>query len=381
MKILSNFPYSPFTRKAGSGQRFLQQILGLRDLGHQVKIWSIVHESKYKWTEKDIKLAYESGFEVLLTDDWVLPDEATENIDLAWVNYYLMVEKFGNFAGPICIDQHDLLSCNDQLHDLFSEHMQKVGYKNTYRNSPEIFKPQLVPNFPISEQELEVYRKASGTVAISRKEQKRLIANGINCYYIPSFCFEKVERSTNQGLPIYTGSDNLNNLFANDYLGEVLLPRIRMKCDMEVQILGEMGDRCFHYPGIKYWGYQQDQEVIYKYTSFGLNTLRISTGQKIKMMDYLARGLPVIAFKDQIDDSPIIYGETGFPVKDVEEFCDQSIVLHKDARLRRRMGDNAVEAMKQFYSKDRFMKDLEQVVLDSVANHGKIIKRGNNNYE
>lgn len=366
MNILTNFPYSPFTRKAGSGQRFLQNVLGLRDLGHQITIWSIEHESLYKWTDRDLEEAKKQGFIVKLTKSWELPDSFLEGIDLCWIVYYNLVDKYRKFEGPKICDNHDLLSCNDQINDLFKDHITKIGFKNTFRYHPEIFEVPKVVNFPISQTELDAYRECNSVVTISRFESERLAKHGIKTQYIPYFPAELLKEKpadVEKGKPGFCGSTNLNNLFANDLLGEIVLPKIRLKDNtFSMQVLGEIKDYGFKYPYIDYRGYRDDLGDSYRSFSFGLVPQYYGTGSRIKTLEMLSLGIPCVAFSCLTDDAPIIPGETGFSCAFIDEFVDSCIVLNKEVGLRRQMGINAREVMFHWYSEEQHKKDLEKVI-------------------
>lgn len=361
MNILTNFPYSPFTRKAGSGQRFLQNILGLRDLGHQVTIWSIDHESKYKWLPADLEIAKREGFKVLLTRSWELPPEFLEGVDLVWAIYYNFVSLFQEFEGPLICDSHDLLTCNEQINELFKQKLTKIGTKNTFRYHPEIFEHPVAP-FPILEDELNAYRLCNLVVTISKEETERLEKCGITAKWIPYSNFEELPLASRTELPIFGGSANLNNLFGNDYLGEILVPKIRLRqTNFEVQILGEVSDMCFKYPFHKYWGYQSEPDRVYTFSSFGIFPLVYGTGSSVKLMEMLGRGLPVVAFRQRIGDAPLT-NETGRPCENVDEFVESSIELWNDHSLRIKLGDNAQEAARNFYSVEKHKQDLEDII-------------------
>jgi glycosyltransferase involved in cell wall biosynthesis len=345
--------------------------MGLRDLGHKITIWSIEQDSPYKWTSKNLDTASTLGFTVKLTPNWVtLP--SLDSIDLIWCAYYNFVEKFVKAGiAPIICDNFDLLSIHQQINEIYKKSISNIGNKTSFRGNPGIFS---YPNqtYEISTAEIDAYSHCQTVVTISKHETQRLKNHEIRTCYIPYFPeagsnSDKLDIKTYSNKPTFCGSANIINLFAHDFLGEILIPGIRLKCpDFELDVMGDISDMCLHYPFCDYKGYLEDESEIYRPSAFGISSAIHGTGQKIKLIEWMVSGLAVVSFTAQRDDAPIISGETGFSCANLDEFYDACQILWKDRNLCQEMGRNAREAVLAMYSKEKHLADLEKCLTVSV---------------
>lgn len=365
MRILANFPYSPFTNKTGSGQRFLQNIRGLRDLGHQVTIWSISSidkNSSHRWKVEDLLLAEDEGFKVELTDSWELPQHLLRKIDLVWCNYYHCVDLFDQFDGPIVTEMHDLLSVHAQQASFLESHLIEVDGKKKFKDH-SLFNPKEVHIFPVDLAEIRAYKKCKCVVAISSSEHKILESVGVRSKYVPYQDFTEYPLSERTGPPIFVGTKNIFNLFAVEYLGELIVPSVRSRCfDFEAQIVGEISQDVHPFVNLRFRPYCSSIEEVFRNSSFGLCPMLFATGTQIKLIEMMKHGLPIVTFNCRVGDLPIIYNETGFPCFSMEEFVDSCVRLWQSRSLRIRLGNNAQEAMTAMYSKNDHLKDLENIL-------------------
>ena len=146
MRILTNFPYSPFTNKTGSSQRFLQNIRGLQELGHDITIWSIStipDDSSLRWKVEDLEIGHDEGFTVKLTDGWNLPSHFLKRIDGVWINYYNRIDCFYEFDGPKWCDQHDLLTIHSQINNFLKIHLGEINGKKTFQRNRGIYSTKI----------------------------------------------------------------------------------------------------------------------------------------------------------------------------------------------------------------------------------------------
>lgn len=354
MKILSNFPYSPFTRTTGANRRFLQQIECLRILGHDVTIWSVPPSKKeYAWNTEDLNIAEDLGFKIKLTDTWELPYHFHKNIDAAWINYYTYIDTFDRFEGPKICETYDLLSCNQQLTAWFENYI--TGKEGKQQFSPDIFEA-IPPRLEIAHEELRAYRKCKKVVAISKAETNKLREHGIKTAFIP-FRAEQSRISERIAPPCFIGSGNLFNLYGHDLLAH-LMPAITLRQPgFKVNVIGEVSDMVVPSPDIWYESYKPTSPLAF--SIFGLNPIKYSTGLKIKLVDMMAVGLATVTFES---DGLPINKDTGFICNSNQEFVNACVILWNDVKLRNRMGDNARDAIFSHYGVADHLKDIEEVL-------------------
>lgn len=364
MKLLTNFPYSPFGRSAGSTQRFLQIILTLRELGHEIRLWSFTHPSGYQWESSDLERAQKLGIEIILIERGKFESSILNGVDAIWGIYFHYMKFYEEFHGPKIIDAHDILTPNFKIDKHFGHFLSKDG--DIFAFDRAIFdKPISCTEFPIDEEELEVYRKYH-PIMISLREQEKLAQKGIRSTYIPYIPKLPPKTSDYSGLPLTLCSAHLNNLYANDFLGTTLLPKIRLSAhNFEINSLGEIDTICRHFPAINYLGYRED-DLVLRTARFGIWNSKFGTGAQIKLYTYAAYGLPIVCFRERAEPF-MVHGTNSLIADSQEEFIAYCVFLWKDVELCHQLGQNARESVESFYTKDRLLNDLNTVVQEHLC--------------
>lgn len=362
MRLLTNFPYSPFGRSAGSTQRFLQIILGLRELGHEITLWSFKNPSGYQWADADLEAAAGYGIKVVLTPRGEPFESSTlDGIDFVWGVYFHYLRYYNDFNGPKICDTHDILTPNFQIDEYFENYLSKEG--DIFAFDRDIFEKEPIhTEFPIREEELEVYRKTHA-VMISLREQERLAQKKIKSTYIP-FIPPIAGQSNHSGKPIYLASAHLNNIYGNDLLGIKLLPKMRLRAPIEFNVVGELKDVCRQFPAIAYQGYTETNEELLT-APFGISPLFYGTGFQLKVLTYMAHGVPPIIFKPR-SELPLEHNVNCLVAETYDDFCDYCVELWNDIELCKKLGKAAQETVRNYYTHEQMLVDLEKVIKDHL---------------
>jgi glycosyltransferase involved in cell wall biosynthesis len=109
---------------------------------------------------------------------------------------------------------------------------------------------------------------------------------------------------------------------------------------------------CQQYAGNNYWGFVPDLAPIYQRAGFSVCMTYAGTGQPVKIVEFMANGLPVVVLASAAEGSPVIDGENGFVVEDRSGFADRVLQLNLDRELCHKMGmrtrDSASEHFKRY---------------------------------
>ena len=364
MKILSNFPYSPFGRSAGSTQRFNQIILGLRELGHDIRLWSFKNPSGYQWDDTDLDRATKLGIEVVLTERGKFDPRVLDGVDFVCGVYFHYMKFYEQFNGPKCVETADLLTCNFQIDEAFGDSLSKEGDIFCFSRDSFAKEPKYT-EYPIRDEELEVYRKYRA-IMISIREQERLAKKGIKSTYIPYIPTIPNQTSDYSGNPCYLASAHLNNIYGNDLLGIRLLPMMRLKSPIEFNTVGEVKDVCRKFPGINYKGYTSYQDDLLTAT-FGISPLFYGTGYQLKISTYMAYGVPPIIFSPR-QEKPLEHDVNCLVADTYEEFSDHCVRLWSNRNEAKRLGTNARETMKSYYTHEQMLNSLQEIIDTSHGN-------------
>ncbi len=84
----------------------------------------------------------------------------------------------------------------------------------------------------------------------------------------------------------------------------------------------------------------------------------------LKVLQYMAAGLPVVANSVGVHREMVVHGQTGFLVDTPQEWAEAVRILAKDADLRRAMGAEGRKMVSLHYSPQRWGEQFVQIVED-----------------
>jgi len=122
-----------------------------------------------------------------------------------------------------------------------------------------------------------------------------------------------------------------------------------------------------HRPGkIEVTGHVPDVRPYLRKAAVSLCPMRIGAGAKNKVLESMAMGTPVVSTPIGIEGLEVQIGKHLLIGDSPETLANNVVLLMKDAKLRRRMANDARRLMEQRYSWDYVMEDLERVIATLV---------------
>jgi len=241
------------------------------------------------------------------------------------------------------IDMVDLVSVNRKIRigiDQRIIHFIRTGEPG------ELFDVTLgwADTFVPDSEELAVYDRYDGVIAISRHEQK-ILRNHLHHAQVEWIPFQMAPiaiENTYDAAPLFIASANPFNQLGLLLLINRVLPKVRSACpDFRLDIGGDLGQVATPTDGVRYIGYLPNLEVTYQRAAFFVCPVFAGTGQQVKVIEAMAYSLPVVAFARTAADSPLRHTENSLIASNVDEFAEHLVTLWRDRALCRRLGTTA----------------------------------------
>lgn len=390
MRALIYYLHNPSPPRSGAHRRFLWMSRKLMDAGWEIHLASSDLHSETQWTDESIANLQAMGYASIslyrkgrpekildkikrripaLNHEDSRPDHDWVRISLyhkrwfqrvirkvepdcliinyAWFAKLLSEKTFSKYR--TVIETHDLLQIN---HDL-RLHVQSLlsGF------NPDSYDSCLFDvcsmnrlHFSECEEEISDYRKFDRVLAISEKEFE-LLSKHIDKHkilYIPVQEEPMELANTYNDKILITASPNpFNRLGILMFLTKVW-PLVRRETpDAELIITGMPQDKLFpHSSGVTYAGYVDDLDALYQKAPFSVSPVYYGTGQQVKVVESLARAVPVIAFDLNTVSPLLVNNHNGYRASSINDMASGISKLWKDRNLCRIMGNNAIEATK-----------------------------------
>jgi glycosyltransferase involved in cell wall biosynthesis len=167
----------------------------------------------------------------------------------------------------------------------------------------------------------------------------------------------------------FLGSSFRANRQSINYFVQSVLPLIMQKCpEFKFYVAGSIGNDIPDAPNIVKLGFVPSPRDAFEKAPISLNPIISGTGVKIKFIDSLSNGLPVVTTRFGVQGVPDKY-LTGVKVVDDDDaqgFADAVVALYQDQALRRKLADAAYAAGTEW---NREQLSLLDGLLDRVAAH------------
>jgi glycosyltransferase involved in cell wall biosynthesis len=363
-KILIVFPHNPFLLQNGVQTRFYELIKYLNIRGYSIDILSHTNFVD-KWDEKHInnKLinkVYFNDFKQSKSkenlNNSVLPDFAfnslkeqveklhnTHHYDLllmSYVHWANVVKDIMNVKKYIMIE--DFISMN-----------------NFERNNGKYNLGQSIND------EIKRINLFDRAICISKEEMnffERACKKNIEFYHVPHFLESKFVCTKKDTDIIFVGSDNPFNKEGMVWFFENVMPTFQKK--YKIKIIGKVNKHLKKYinkyKNIDFIEYVENLEDIYEKSKISICPLLGGTGLKIKIVESLSFGIPVVSTK---------YGTTGLEseyngciVKDLpEEFAKSIDVLLNDDLVYQKYSNEAKKYFARNFSKESAYYKLDKI--------------------
>jgi len=219
--------------------------------------------------------------------------------------------------------------------------------------------------FPRDASEFAEYDRFDNTIAISTPDWRIIKANtkSTNAVLIPA-SFPHTSTVNSYSSPaIFATGPNPFNIHGYVYFVRKVLPPV-LQCDpsFRLDVLGYAGTVVRGVPGVNLCGYVANLPSAYASAAFALSPVLGGTGQQLKIVEAMAHGLPVVAFRSVAEGSPIIHGVNGLLAGDAAEFAQHVLRLWRDRQLCREMGQAARQQIQDHWSQAHTTQQLGRLL-------------------
>jgi glycosyltransferase involved in cell wall biosynthesis len=146
--------------------------------------------------------------------------------------------------------------------------------------------------------------------------------------------------------PIFLASGNKFNQVGLLLLLTEVLDRVRGQCpDFQIDVVGDISQFAIPSRNVRYIGYVPNLVEVCQRAAFAICPVFAGTGQQTKVIEAMACGLAVVAFRPTAAESPVRHGENGLVAANTDEFAMHVISLWRNRDLCRRLGDAARTAL------------------------------------
>ena len=238
------------------------------------------------------------------------------------------------------MEMHDMLSVNLQIRQWLDD---KITDFTRTGHADDFFNPNLQwdKKFTASDEEIAIYDQYDAVIAISRQEQlflqNRLRRARVVCIpmHIPPIQLE----NSYDGPPVFIASENIFNRAGLMLLVNDLLNRIIRQCpDFRIDIVGNIAQCAIESPNVRYLGYVPHLKDVCQKAAFAICPVFAGTGQQVKVIEAMAHGLAVVAFRRAAIESPLQHGKNGFIATATDDFAQHLVIMWRDRDLCRRLG-------------------------------------------
>jgi glycosyltransferase involved in cell wall biosynthesis len=238
------------------------------------------------------------------------------------------------------IEMHDLLSVNLQIRQWLDG---KINEFTRTGHASDLFNPNLLwdEKFSASDAELGIYDQYDAVIAISQREQLMLQSRlrRARAVWIPMHISPIKLDNSYDAPPIFIASENIFNRVGLMLLVKDLLDRIIGQCpDFQIDVIGKISQFAIPSPNVRYLGYVSHLRDICQKAAFAICPVVSGTGQQVKVIEAMAHGLAVVAFRRTAIESPLQHGKNGLVATDTDDFARHLVTMWRDRDLCRQLG-------------------------------------------
>ena len=140
------------------------------------------------------------------------------------------------------------------------------------------------------------------------------------------------------------------------------IPSIRLR------IVGKTGNELMKFlkrladKNIIYEGFLMDLDKLYKKTSVVIIPIQEGGGIRIKLLDALSHGMPVVSTTLGAEGIPVTSGKDILIADDPHDFAEAVISIIKNKEIARRLSENGYQFVKKYYNEDNADKLLTKIL-------------------
>ena len=268
------------------------------------------------------------------------------------ISEYIWFSRVLNYLPESCVKVID-------LHDKFSNKEKNVSSYG------------IEDNLAISEQEeLTLINRADLVISIQQLETDEFISLGPSCKVVTTgLDFELSpkrgkQKTSNEIVVLIVSSANQANVFCiNEFLKNVWAEMILSKSsNVFLHIVGSICDKMdtVSSRNVRIIGRVDDLSDEYHNADIVVNPVFAGTGLKIKSLEALSYGKPLVSYANGVDGIPNILGDLYIKSETHSDFIANLLKLVQDKKLREGLSKNAVSFTKQFLCEENIYKDLDK---------------------
>jgi glycosyltransferase involved in cell wall biosynthesis len=241
------------------------------------------------------------------------------------------------------IEMHDVLSVNAEIRTGLErrvKHFVQTGEPGELFDTDLRWAEKFIP----AQEELAIYDKYHAVIAIAHREQVLLQRNlrHAKVQWIPMHIPPVNLESSYDAPPIFCASGNKFNQVGLLVLLNEVLPRVLANCpDFRFDVAGDISQFAIPSRNVRYIGYVQNLVHVCQKAAFAICPVFAGTGQQVKIIEAMAHGLPVVAFRRTAAESPLRHGENGLVAANTDEFATHLVNLWCNRDLCRHLGTAA----------------------------------------
>lgn len=367
--VISPTPSHP--QDAGNRARIFSLLSGLRAAGHRVyfvlvkkengdesameQAWDGFYSVPYqrpedRWTKRTFdKWAKKLGSARVLPyriDDWYTSGisrrlreiKAQVQPDVVLVEYVFLSRAFECFAAETLkvLDTHDVFG---DRHKLYLGHGTSPVFFYTSQREEQRALDRAGLILAIQAEEADYF---------SRQTKQKVMTVG---HLVPD---PEVSANT-PGEPnrlLFVGSANDINLDGLSWFLEAIFPRLRQAApDIELDVVGKSATRISGRSGVNLLGPVDDLTPYYRRAAVVINPLRFGTGLKIKTIEALAFGKPLVTTSIGAAGLEEEKGKAFLIADSAEEFSDKVLQLLRSPKLSGEVGERARQYAQSYNNK------------------------------
>lgn len=406
-KAIVFFPHTPYPPRWGAHKRCLEMLSGLREVGYEVTL-TIIGSNRFRRAKQErssiqyLKANYVADVQVYKMS---IPDRG---ITASLKKFYNLLKRqpplnsalytppgarrwFGQVFHKILpnlvlinyatwnnlldyctfdntlriIDMHDLITLNQKMCQILNRYKPNGPLFNADKTDSRVFVEDFFDKFDlsVSPEEFNIYDRYEYTIAINSKEAHIVKKNTQKTKVLLIPMTHQPCYITNRytGPAYFLMGPNSFNIQGYLYFIVKVLPKIQKK--IPSFILHVTGHHYFNkgfspINGVFMKGFTPDLKTIYETAKFVVCPIFGGTGQKVKIVEAMAYGVPVIALRAAAEGSPLIHSVNGLVAENADEFADYAIWLWKDTKLCHQLGHAARETIATKFSRSRLLEEL-----------------------
>ena len=160
------------------------------------------------------------------------------------------------------------------------------------------------------------------------------------------------------------------NKEAYDLIVNYIAPQTKT-ADNVIYLLAGNGTPVFEKGNIRSLGFVEDIDSLLHVADIAIVPLLRGGGTKLKLLDYLGAGLPIVTTRKGAEGIDVRNGKDAIVVDGVnEEFIEAIFSLIEDDKQRNTLGQNGQELAKEKYDWDKIGDSLNACYYDWIQQHG-----------